>query len=241
MKVIGINASPRKRANTQTLVEAVLEGAAENGAETRLVHLRELTINGCLGCEGCKKQLGKCVQKDDLTQLLQDMTAYDAIVMGTPVYWYHVTAQFKMLVDRLYSFFDFGENSETGEQTIKSVFPGGKKFIVLISRGDPEPPKLYSQFYDHLNEWLNLIPMSLGAGNYEFFQACSLGGKSNLRGHRSTRYAGDASLYQNSELRLKLFVFSNYLSKGEFGILGFNDVGRVWLDGEDSNQWHIGM
>ena len=175
MKVIGINASPRKKANTHTLVEAILSGAAEKGAETRLVHLRELTINGCLGCEGCKKQLGKCVQKDDLTQLLQDMTAYDAIVMGTPVYWYHVTAQFKMLVDRLYSFLDFVENPETGEQTIKSAFPSGKKFIVLISRGDPEPAKLFPQFYDHLNEWLNLIPMSLGAGHYEFFHQYETG------------------------------------------------------------------
>ena len=86
MKVLGINASPRKNANTQSLVEAVLDGAAEKGAETRMVHLRELTINGCLGCEGCKKQLGKCVQKDDMTTLLQEMTGYDAIVMGTPVY-----------------------------------------------------------------------------------------------------------------------------------------------------------
>ena len=48
MKVIGINASPRKRANTQTLVEAILNGAEEVGAETRLVNLRELKINGCL-------------------------------------------------------------------------------------------------------------------------------------------------------------------------------------------------
>ena len=58
-----INTSPRKRANTQTLVEAVLEGAAEKSTETRLVNLRELTVHGCLGCEGCKKHLGKCVQK----------------------------------------------------------------------------------------------------------------------------------------------------------------------------------
>ena len=42
MKVIGINASPRKKANTQTLVQAVLDGAAEKGALTRLVNLREL-------------------------------------------------------------------------------------------------------------------------------------------------------------------------------------------------------
>jgi putative NADPH-quinone reductase len=175
MKVIGINASPRKKANTQTLVEAVLEGAAENGAETRLVNLRELTIHGCLGCEGCKKHLGKCVQKDDLTTLLHDMTTYDAIVMGTPVYWYHVSAQFKMLVDRLYCFFEFGENPDTGEQTINSAFPSGKNFLFIVSRGDPEPPKLFSQFYDHLNEWLNMIPLSLGAANHNFFHQYETG------------------------------------------------------------------
>ena len=92
MNVIGINASPRKNANTQTLVEAILAGAEKTGADTRMVNLRELKINGCLGCEGCKKHLGKCVQKDDLTTLLQDLTAYDAIVLGTPVYWFHVSA-----------------------------------------------------------------------------------------------------------------------------------------------------
>ena len=167
MKVLGINASPRKNGNTQTLVEAVLKGAFEKGAETRLVNLRELNLNGCLGCEGCKKQLGKCVQKDEVTPLLQEMTAYDAIVMGTPVYWYHVSAQFKVLVDRLYSFMAFAEDPDTGEPSIQSAFPPGKKFVLLISRGDPEPAAVFSQLYNHLDEWLNLIPLSLGAGNYE--------------------------------------------------------------------------
>ena len=81
---------------------------------------------------------------------------------------------------------------------------------------------------------------SVNLGDYEFFQACSVGGNSNLRGYRATRFAGDACLYQNSEFRFKLFNFSNYISKGEFGILAFNDVGRVWLEGEDSNRWHHG-
>lgn len=169
MKVIGINASPRKGANTQTLVEAILAGAALEGAHTRLVNLRELDINGCIGCEGCKKHLGKCVQKDDMTPLLQEMTAYDAIVMGTPVYWFHVTAQFKMLVDRLYSFLEFKEDPQTGLSAIDSAFPAGKRMLFVISRGDPEPPALFPHFYDHLNEWLNLIPLSLGAQKYDFF------------------------------------------------------------------------
>jgi hypothetical protein len=89
-----------------------------------------------------------------------------------------------------------------------------------------------------------VIALRLGGrvniGDYEFFQASSLGGSTNLRGFRATRYAGDAAVYQNTEFRFKLFNFSNYISKGEFGILAFNDVGRVWLDGEDSNVWHHG-
>lgn len=169
MKIIGINASPRKRGNTQTLVEAVLEGAAQKGAQTGLVALRELNINGCLGCEGCKQHPGKCVQKDDLTPLMQEMTTCDAIVMGTPVYWFQVAAQFKILVDRLYSFMETIVNPETGEETFRCAFPRGRKFVFIVSRGDPEPPNLFPQFYEHLNEWLNVIPLSLGAGHYELF------------------------------------------------------------------------
>ena len=168
MKVIGINASPRKGANTLTLVQAVLNGAAQAGATTRLVNLRELAINGCIGCEGCKEQLGRCVQKDGLTPLLREMTTYDAIVMGTPVYWYQVTAQFKMMVDRLYSFLEFQESPQTHDPVLVSAFPGGKSFGFIISRGDPEPPPMFAQLYDHLNEWFNLIPLSLQAGRYEF-------------------------------------------------------------------------
>jgi NAD(P)H-dependent FMN reductase len=167
MKIIGINASPRKKANTQTLVEAALAGAAEKGADTRLVNLRELTINGCLGCEGCKKQLGKCVQKDDLTPLLQEMATCDAIVLGTPVYWYHVSAQFKMLVDRLYSFFDTDENPEPGESAIKSAFPRGKNLLLIISRGDPEPAPMYEKFYKNLNQWLGILPLALGTRQFD--------------------------------------------------------------------------
>lgn len=77
-------------------------------------------------------------------------------------------------------------------------------------------------------------------GDYEFFQASTLGGNTNLRGFRANRFSGDACLYQNTEFRFRLFNFSNYISKGEFGILAFNDVGRVWLEGEDSNTWHHG-
>ncbi|SDJ79160.1 Calcineurin-like phosphoesterase [Catalinimonas alkaloidigena] len=73
-------------------------------------------------------------------------------------------------------------------------------------------------------------------GPYEFFQALRLGGTTNLRGYRLTRFAGRRMFYNNTELRVRLFSFrTNYV-----GLIGYHDIGRVWIDGEDSHQWHRG-
>ncbi|NBC19147.1 MAG: BamA/TamA family outer membrane protein [Bacteroidetes bacterium] len=77
-------------------------------------------------------------------------------------------------------------------------------------------------------------------GAFPFFGANTLGARDNLRGYRSTRFAGRTSTYQNAELRMALFDFSTYLAIGTFGVLGFVDNGRVWTDGETSDVWHQG-
>lgn len=78
-------------------------------------------------------------------------------------------------------------------------------------------------------------------GKHEFFQALTLGGTANLRGYRNHRFAGNSMLYNNLELRAKLFDFTSYLLPGSVGLIAFNDVGRVWADGESSGQWHDGF
>jgi hypothetical protein len=78
-------------------------------------------------------------------------------------------------------------------------------------------------------------------GNYEFFQAQFLGATENLRGYRKFRWAGDEMLYHNIDLRIKLAEFRTYLFPGSFGLQLFNDVGRVWLEGEKSDSWHDGF
>ena len=78
-------------------------------------------------------------------------------------------------------------------------------------------------------------------GSSEFYQAQVLGGLSNLRGYRKTRFAGDSKFYNNTELRLKLGTFRNRIIPISMGIYGFNDVGRVWYSGEESNKWHHGI
>ncbi|BDC98485.1 BamA/TamA family outer membrane protein [Persicobacter psychrovividus] len=77
-------------------------------------------------------------------------------------------------------------------------------------------------------------------GDYIFYEAAKLGRRENLRGYRATRFYGDASIYQNTEMRIRLRELNMYYLRGVVGLLLFNDVGRVWLEGEDSGRWHHG-
>jgi hypothetical protein len=77
-------------------------------------------------------------------------------------------------------------------------------------------------------------------GNASYYQQLQLGGIQNLRGFYSGRFTGKTMAYDNLTLRLKLFDYASYILPGAFGIVGFNDIGRVWTPGESSSQWHDG-
>ncbi len=77
-------------------------------------------------------------------------------------------------------------------------------------------------------------------GKFEFPQAYYLGGTENLRGYRRDRFGGRSAVFNNTEIRYKVADFNTYLFPGSFGLLLFNDVGRVKMDGEKSTDWHVG-
>jgi hypothetical protein len=77
-------------------------------------------------------------------------------------------------------------------------------------------------------------------GDYAFHEAATLGRTENLRGYRETRFYGDASLYLNAEVRIRMKQFQTYLFNGTAGVLFFNDTGRVWFEDENSKKWHNG-
>jgi hypothetical protein len=74
-------------------------------------------------------------------------------------------------------------------------------------------------------------------GRFPFQEAAYIGDASTVRLGRQNRYAGEASVYAQSELRLFLTKFY-FLAPADFGVLGLADVGRVFLDGEESDRWH---
>ncbi len=77
-------------------------------------------------------------------------------------------------------------------------------------------------------------------GDYTWFDAASIGGANN-RGFRSRRFAGDSSLYGTASLRGWLGEVGLKVIALRFGLVGFGDVGRVWVDGEDSKTWHSSL
>ena len=101
MKVIGLNASPRgKDSNTLRLVNAVLAGAKEEGAETELVDIYTLRIEYCTACGTCYAK-GECTLPDDFPDLFDRMMNAEGIVLGAPNYVDCVPAPMKALFDRM--------------------------------------------------------------------------------------------------------------------------------------------
>jgi multimeric flavodoxin WrbA len=99
MKVLAISASPRKGGNSDVLCDQFLKGAGEAGHETEKISLSDKRLNPCTGCYGCGKT-NACVIQDDMAEILQKLTQADVIVLATPVYFYSMDAQMKMMIDR---------------------------------------------------------------------------------------------------------------------------------------------
>ncbi|UCF64417.1 MAG: flavodoxin family protein [bacterium] len=116
IKVLGITGSPRTAGNTALLIKEVLTGAREKGARVTKVFLSQLNIKPCLACNTCKIK-GSCIYHDDMQKLLDQIRESDVCVLGTPVFFWGPTAQFKTFIDRFYG----------AKQVMK-----GKRIIIVI-------------------------------------------------------------------------------------------------------------
>ncbi len=120
-KVLGITGSPRRGANTETMIDQVLSGAEESGASTEKVVLSEMNVNPCRACNGCQKT-GKCVIDDDFGSILEKMKESSVWVLSTPVYWWGPTAQMKAFIDRWYG---IERSNFRGKEIILTVSSNG--------------------------------------------------------------------------------------------------------------------
>lgn len=146
MKVVGFVGSPRREGNTSAIVNEVLRGAAETGAETRVFYINELGIRGCQACYKCQTPEGRCVQTDGMTQLYDEIFSADAVVFGTPVFMFQVTGQMKTFIDRLFALL-YLKDGKPGAFGNKMK---GKKAVTVYSQSQPDT-SLFASSFD-LNE-----------------------------------------------------------------------------------------
>jgi multimeric flavodoxin WrbA len=141
MKITAFNGAMRGRKSiTNVMVGEFLEGAAGTGAEVEQVFLREKKIGHCLGCLSCWiKTPGRCIQKDDMQELIGTYLASDVAVIATPVYVDNVTGLMKDFLDRLVPVtdprFELDENGESRHVKRYERYPG---IVALSSAGYPE-------------------------------------------------------------------------------------------------------
>ena len=100
MKVLGISGSPRKGGNTDTLLDKALEGAEAAGASLEKIVLNDLNFCPCQECGGCAKT-GICVVKDEMQAVYEKLREADAVIIASPIFFGSVSAQVKMMIDRL--------------------------------------------------------------------------------------------------------------------------------------------
>jgi multimeric flavodoxin WrbA len=144
MKILALSASPHANGNSARLVDELLSGAREAGAQTERLDLNRLHIRGCQGDYACKRH-GRCGVKDDMQTVYDKIDDADAVVFASPVYMGTINAQLKTTLDRLYQYLN---------PDMTSRIQPPKRSALVITQGQPDEDK----FAQHLQA----VPWSLG-------------------------------------------------------------------------------
>jgi multimeric flavodoxin WrbA len=113
--------SPRENGNSSALADRAAQGAEAAGAQVEVFSLHRMDIHPCDACDTCQ-ETGVCVLKDDMQPLYPKLVEADAIIIATPIYWFTMSAQTKLFIDRWY-----------GLETPKGNPLKGKQFGILLT------------------------------------------------------------------------------------------------------------
>jgi multimeric flavodoxin WrbA len=125
--VLVFKGSPREKGNSSILAEKAAEGAKAAGAEVESFTLHNMDIRPCDACDICQ-ETGVCVLMDDMQTLYPKLRGAEAIVIASPIYWFTISAQTKLFIDRWYAL------ESTQGNALK-----GKQFGIILTYGDTDP------------------------------------------------------------------------------------------------------
>ena len=127
--ILILKGSPREKGNSSTLAEQAAAGARQAGADVECIDLYKLDIHACDACDICRGvDEGDCVIQDDMQMLYPKLLQADAILVASPIYWFTISAQIKLCIDRWYALL-----------ARMATLLSKKKFGLVLTYGDPDP------------------------------------------------------------------------------------------------------
>lgn len=154
MKIVVLEGSPNRQGSSNMLADSFKQGAEEAGHIVEIVDAAHSNIHPCTGCIHCGYE-GPCVQKDDMKIIRPQILNADMLVFVTPLYYYGISSQLKILIDRFCAF-----NSSIQRRHMKSAL------LAAAWNSDDWTFEALKSHYQTLVRYLNLkdMGMVLGAG-----------------------------------------------------------------------------
>lgn len=146
--IVAFVGSAKHNGNVSSIVKKILEGAKENEARTKIYYLNDMSIKGCQGCLYCRKHETCCIN-DDMKSVYEDIKSADVVIIGSPVYMCQVSAQTKLLLDRLYPLTEINMGKHIPRF-------GEKKLIMVYSQAAPFK-FIFNKYFRYLSKSLKGI------------------------------------------------------------------------------------
>ena len=130
VKILALFGSPRKKGNSTLLANHIILGAESRGAIIESIYLNGLNIKPCQGCYACQEENSRgCAVDDDMQGIYPKITEADALIIASPVYWFTMSAQTKIFMDRCIA--TYNEDPEKSQLH-------GKKIAIAMTFGDKD-------------------------------------------------------------------------------------------------------
>lgn len=152
MKMVVLQGSPNKKGSTFILADCFRQGAEAAGHTVEFIDVAHARIHPCTGCVHCGYE-GPCVQKDDVESIRKKILDGDMLVFATPLYYYGMSAQLKILIDRFCAF-----NSSMQRKHMKSAL------LTVAWNSDSWTFEALEAHYKTLVRYLNLTDMGMVLG-----------------------------------------------------------------------------
>lgn len=143
-KIIVISTSLRNGSNSDQLADKFIQGAMESGNIVEKISLINKEIAFCKGCMACQK-IGRCVIKDDVNAIMQKVLEADVICWATPIYYYEMSGQMKVLIDRMNAMYSL-------DYKFRDVY-----LLTTAAEDEPDVPKRAEM---GLTGWIDCYPKS---------------------------------------------------------------------------------